>query len=140
MLQGIAKFLPRGSFSISAAAWNASSIFIPSYVTPSLGGMNLVRNRYIVHHLEVMELPNSISIFPNTSFIILFLLQCNPKLSGILIGSIKIEQSIVCVMKEEENEIHFSIKTLFDNPIQYLNLMDLDFNIFKPFDNQKLNI
>ena len=31
-------------------------------------------------------------------------------------------------------------KGLFDNPIQHLNLMDLDLNILIPFDNQKLNI
>ena len=29
-------------------------------------------------------------------------------------------------------------KVLFDNPIQRLNLMDSNLNIFKPFDNQKI--
>ena len=31
-------------------------------------------------------------------------------------------------------------ETLFDNSIRHLNLIESNLNIFKPFDNKKLNI
>ena len=56
-------------------------------------------------------------------------------------------KKLILCLKKEDNKVDqfcvrfvFKTKALFDNPIQHLDLTDSDLNIFKPFDNKKLNI